>query len=122
MSLDRIYTFDLTELQFLDGDFKDSDSFEDLIYEGDGSSELEFEWISFNLPGEDFEVVVEYTLSLSGTFTNCPGDYWTPPSCDFDLDEANVIVTKILIDDIESCVSKDVENFFVGLVEKKIGI
>ena len=122
MSLDTTYAFELDKMTFVDGDYKDSDDFSDLIYEGEGSAELEYQWMSFQPEGCDFEVCVEYALSLRGGFDDCPGDYWTPPSCDFYLDEAEVSVCKILIDDIEACVSKDVENFFAGLIEKKINI
>lgn len=122
MSLDTTYAFELDKMTFVDGDYKDSDDFSDLIYEGEGSAELDYQWMSFQPEGCDFDVCVEYTLSLRGGFDECPGDYWTPPSCDFYLDEAEVSVSKILIDDIEACVSKDVENFFAGLIEKKINI
>jgi hypothetical protein len=122
MSMDTIYTFDLEKLDFIDGDFKDSDHFSDLIYDGEGSAELEYQWMSFQPEGCDFEVCIEYALSLRGGFDECPGDYWTPPSHDFYLDEATISVCRILIDDIETCFSKDVENFFAGLVENKINI
>ncbi len=122
MSLDTTYAFEIDRLTFVDGDYKDSDDFSDLIYEGEGSAELENQWMAFQPEGCDFDVFVEYTLSLSGSFDYCPGDYWTPPACDFNLDSAEVSVSKILIDDIEACVSKDVEIFFAGLIEKKINI
>jgi hypothetical protein len=122
MSMDTIYTFDLKKLDFIDGDFKDSDHFSDLIYDGEGSAELEYQWMSFQPERCDFEVCIEYALSLRGGFDECPGDYWTPPSYGFYLDEATISLCRILIDDIETCVSKDVENFFAGLVENKINI
>jgi hypothetical protein len=122
MSLDTIYSFALDRMEFIDGDYKDSECFSDLIYEGEGSAELEYQWMTFQPEGCGFEVCVEYTLSLRGGFDECPGDYWTPPSCDFYLDEAEISVSKILIDDIEACVSKDVETFFARLVENKINI
>jgi hypothetical protein len=121
MGLDTEYAFELDKMTFLDGDYKDSDDFSDLVYEGEGSAELE-QWMAFQPEGCDFEVCIEYSLSLRGGFDSCPGDYWTPPSCDFYLDEAEVSVFRILVDDIEACVSKDVENFFAGLIEKKINI
>jgi hypothetical protein len=59
---------------------------------------------------------------LSGYFDECPGDYWTPPASDFCLDEATVSINRFLIDDVEVELSKEMERFLEGMVEKQIGM
>jgi len=121
MSLDTIYSFELEKMEFVDGDYKDSEDFSALVDEGDGSAEID-QWMSFQPEGSDFEICVEYSLIVRGGFDYCPGDYWTPPACDFYLDEAEISISKIYIDDIEASVSDEVDRFFAGLIEKKINI
>lgn len=123
MSLDQTYTIDFNNLSFYDGDFKKSEDFSELIYENDGSVCREEEWISYNPTGnDDVFITIEYTLDLSGSFDECPGDYWTPAASDFCLDEATVSINRFLIDDIEVELSKEMERFLEGMVEKKIGM
>jgi hypothetical protein len=59
---------------------------------------------------------------LSGYFDECTGDYWTPPASDFCLDEAVVSINRFLIDDVEVELSKEMERFLEGMVEKQIGM
>jgi hypothetical protein len=123
MSLDQTYTIDFNNLSFYDGDFKKSDDFSDLIYENEGSVCLEEEWISFNPVGnDDVNITIEYSLELRGYFDECPGDYWTPPACDFCLDEATVSINRFLIDDVEVELSSEIEKILECLVENKIGM
>lgn len=123
MTLDQTYTIDFSNLTFSDGDFKKYDDFSDLVYENEGSVCLEDQWISYNPAGnEDVYVAVEYTLEVDGYFDECPGDYWTPGSCDFVLNDAAVTITKFLIDDYEVELSKEMEKFLQAMVEKKIGM
>ena len=123
MSLDQTYTIDFNNLTFTDGDFTKYEDFSDVIYEKGGTVCLDEEWISFNLAGnDDVCIVIEYTLELSGYFDECPGDYWTPPASDFCLDESTVSINRFLIDDIEVELSKEMERFLEGMVEKQIGM
>ncbi len=123
MNLDQTYTIDFNNLSFYDGDFKKYDDFSDLIYENEGSVCLEEEWISFNPVGnDDINITIEYSLELRGYFDECPGDYWTPPACDFCLDEATVSINRFLIDDVEVELFSEIENFLTTLVENKIGM
>jgi hypothetical protein len=123
MSLDQTYTIDFNNLSFYDGDFKKSDDFSDLIYENEGSVCLEEEWISFSPVGnDDVNITVEYSLELRGYFDECPGDYWTPPACDFCLDEATVSINRFFIDDVEVELFSEIEKILMTLVENKIGI
>jgi|LauGreDrversion4_2_1035121.scaffolds.fasta_scaffold02735_18 hypothetical protein len=123
MSLDQTYTIDFNNLSFYDGDFKKSDDFSDLIYENEGSVCLEEEWISFIPVGnDDVNITVEYSLELRGYFDECPGDYWTPPACDFCLDEATVSINRFFIDDVEVELFSEIEKILMTLVENKIGI
>lgn len=123
MNLDQTYTIDFNNLSFYDGDFKKYDDFSDLIYENEGSVCLEEEWISFNPVGnDDVNITIEYSLELRGYFDECPGDYWTPPACDFCLDEATVSINRFFIDDVEVELFSEIEKFLTTLVENKIGM
>jgi len=121
MNLDQTYTIDFNNLSFYDGDFTKSECFGEAIHEKGGSVCLDEEWISYNPAGnDDVFITIEYTLNLSGYFDECPGDYWTPPASDFCLDEAVVSINRFLIDDVEVELSKEMERFLEGMVEKKI--
>jgi hypothetical protein len=123
MSLDQTYTIDFNNLSFYDGDFTKYEGFREVISDRGGSVCLDEEWISFNPAGnDDVCIVIEYTLNLSGYFDECPGDYWTPPASDFCLDEAEVSISRFLIDDIEVEISSEMERFLEGIVEKQIGM
>ncbi len=123
MTLDQTYTIDFGNLEFTDGDFKKYDDFSDLIYENEGSVCLEDQWISYAPAGnEDVCVVVEYTLEVDGYFDECPGDYWTPPACDFCLNDATVSINRFLIDDFDVELSSEMKGFLQSLVEKQIGM
>lgn len=123
MNLDQTYTIDFNNLSFYDGDFTKSEDFSDVIYEKGGSVCKDEEWICYNPNGnDDVYITIEYSLDLSGHFDVCDGDYWTPGSSDFCLEEAVVSINRFLIDDIEVELSKEMKIFLEGLVEKKIGM
>jgi len=122
MNLDKTYAIDFNSLSFLDGDFKRNDDFCDIVREG-GCASFDDQWIAYEVPGcEDLSVVVEYSLEIDGYFDECTGDYWTPPACDFILNDAEVRINRFLIDDFETEISPEIAAFLKGMVEKTIGI
>jgi hypothetical protein len=121
MNLDQTYTIDFNNLSFYDGDFTKYEDFSEVL--SDKSRVTSVEFICYNPTGnDDVFITIEYTLNLSGYFDECPGDYWTPPASDFCLDEATVSINRFLIDDVEVELSKEMERFLEGMVEKQIGM
>lgn len=124
MNLDTTYTIDFNKLSFYDGDFKKYDDFSDLIYESESSSVCrEEEWICFNPEdNDDIFITIEYSLDVTGRFYSCPGDRWTPPACDFDLEEVDFTIDRFLIDDVEVELTKELENVLEGIVAKNVNV
>jgi hypothetical protein len=68
--------------------------------------------------------LVEYVLIITGYFTYCPGDYWTPPYSDFELNDAKVELTSYIIGEDDQhipgiCMMDDAVQ---ELIERVIGI
>lgn len=97
-------------------------------------SELESE-----LEKEDFGNAFDFTIYFNSTFTvnieHDPGDYWTPPSHDVDVDDFKTFISEIFIDgfnypmddeltkifsEIHKVISELSDDQIVDLIKKKI--
>jgi hypothetical protein len=95
-------------LKFVDGDFLNSESLSDMLYENEGSFTQKDQYMSFDIDGKD--VTINYEVYVEGTIDEDNGDYWTPPSCDVELTDVDVTINEVFIDGV--LVSLDPEDFF----------
>jgi len=102
------YTINPSNFKFTDGEYIASGDFADYI--SDNGSLSEDQWISFDCNG--VEVVVNYKLSVSASIYEDRGDYWTPPSCEVDIDDVDVSIDSIYVDEYEVALSKDMKVLF----------
>lgn len=110
-----------------DGRFLEHRDFSDALGDSDSGTAQVDNWIDFEVQttdGETTTLLVEYVLTVSGYFTYCPGDYWTPPDSDFELTDANVELTSYIIGESDQhipgmCMMDDVVQ---DLIERVIGI
>jgi hypothetical protein len=97
----------LENLKFIEGNFSNTESLTDMIYENEGSFTQKDQSISFDLDGKDF--TVKYEVYVEGTIEEDSGDYWNPGSCDVELTDVDVTINEVLIDD--ELVNLDIEDF-----------
>jgi hypothetical protein len=95
-------------LKFVDGDFLNSESLSDMLYENEGSFTQKDQSMSFDVDGKD--ITINYEVYVEGTIDEDNGDYWTPPSCDVELTDVDVTINEVFIDG--ELVSLDKEDFF----------
>jgi hypothetical protein len=97
----------LDKLKFVDGDFLNSESLSDMLYENEGSFTEKNQTMSFDVDGKD--VTINYEVYVEGTIEEESGDYWTPGSCDVELTGVDVTINQVFIDG--ELVSLDTEDF-----------
>lgn len=125
MEIGTIIEIDFSNLEdnFYDGDYYSYDDFGELIDRYEGNVELD-QWLSYNISDEDNEILlnINYNLEVRGYYTHCPGDYWTPPDSSLEITESKVSIVDFTINDevVES--DPELEELFIIVVEKKIGI
>ena len=110
-------TFNTENTKFVDGDFIKDNDIADKVYE-DGSFTLDDQWMSFDCNG--ISIVVDYEISVSGSSSYDSGDYWTPPSCDIDIDSVDISVTAVNIDEYEVELTPELKKIFVNLITKSL--
>lgn len=110
-------TFNPHNTKLVDGDFVKSNDFTDLVYENEGSYHNDCQYMIFKC--DDVTIDVGYELSISGSIYEDSGDYWTPPSCDVDVD-FDVTITDVLINEDEVELTPELKKVFLNLVNSNL--
>jgi len=105
-------------LVLVDGDFVKSNDFADAIYESDGSYSNDCQYMTFKCG--DITIDVNYEISVSGSVCEDSGDYWTPPSCDVDIDDVDIYVTDVYINEDEVELTPELKAIFKKIVDKNL--
>ena len=125
MEIGSIIEIDLSNLEerYYDGDYSSYDDFGELIDKYEGRFNLE-QFLSYDLSDDSTEYLlnVYYNLEVSGYNSYCPGDFWTPPDSSLEIQEINITMVGVDINETELELCKDLENKFITLIEKKIGV
>jgi hypothetical protein len=111
-------TFNLKNFKLIDGDFISEDSFADKIYEESGSFCDDTQWMSFKC-GE-LTIDVSYEISVSGSIFEDSGDYWTPPSCDIDINDVDIIISSVSINEDDVELTDDLKKIFLKVVNNNL--
>jgi hypothetical protein len=111
-------TISPNNFKLVNGDFLSTSKLSDKIYENGGSFRDEFQYMTFKC-GE-LTVDVNYEISASGSIFEDSGDYWTPPSCDVDIDDINVTILSVYIDETEVELADNLVKIFKTLVDKNL--
>ena len=125
MEIGSIIEIDFSNLEerYYDGDYSSYDDFGELIDKYEGRFNLE-QSLSYDLSDDSTEYLLNiyYNLEVSGYNSYCPGDFWTPPDSSLEIEETNVTLVSVDINEFELELFEDLENKFIALIEKKIGI
>ena len=108
----------LDNLKFVDGDFLNSESLSDMIYENEGSFTQTEQSMSFD--DSNKEVIVNFEVYVEGTIEEESGDYWTPSSCDVELTETEVTINEVYVDGELVKLDNEVLSKLEKLIEKQL--
>jgi hypothetical protein len=111
-------TFNPKNFKLIDGDFISEDSFADKIYEESGSFCDDTQWMSFKC-GE-LTIDFSYEISVSGSIFEDSGDYWTPPSCDIDINDVDIIISSVSINEDDVELTDDLKKIFLKVVNNNL--
>ena len=114
----EILTFNPQNTKLVDGDFVKSNDLAELIYENDGSYSNDCQYMIFKCG--DITIDVSYEISVSGSIYEDSGDYWTPPSCDVDVDDVDITITNVLINEDDLELTPELKKIFSKLVDKNL--
>jgi hypothetical protein len=110
-----IKTLNQQNLKLIEGDYINIDDITDKIYE-DGHVFEKDQFMTFDYEGKIIQV--GFNTSASGSVSEDPGDYWTPPTCDVDISDLEIEVTDITVDEEPTELTKDILVFFEKFIEK----
>lgn len=106
------YTLNDSNLKLVDYDCAKSNSWENLLFENQGSFNREAEFLAFDMNG--LELVIFYDLSVSGKV-----DY--NPSCtDVSIIDEDITVTNVTLDEYDIELTKELKSFFSKVVKKYV--
>ena len=114
----EILTFNPKNSKLIDGDFVKSDNFSEMIYENDGSYHNDCQYMTFDCNG--LKIDVNYEIGISGSISEDSGDYWTPPSCDVDVDDVDIYVTNVYINEDDVELTPELKTLFKNIVDKNL--
>lgn len=110
------YSINPVNFKFIEGDYKKSEDWYELIDDEDSSFTREEEMMVFDCCG--IEVVVWYTLSVDARVSYDPGDYWTPPSGDVDIISEDITIDSVFVDEWEVELTQDIKRELEKEVKK----
>ena len=108
----------LDNLKFVDGDFLNSESLSDKLYENEGSFTEKHQTITFE--DNDKEVTINFEVYVDGTIDEDNGDYWTPPSCEVEITETEVTIEEVFVDGELVKLDNEVLSKIEKLIEKQL--
>lgn len=108
----------LNNLKFVDGDFLNSQTLSEMIYENEGSFTQTEQSMSFD--DNDKEVTVNFEVYVEGTIEEESGDYWTPGSCDVEVTETEVTINEVYVDGELVKLDNEVLYKLEKLIEKEL--
>lgn len=111
---------DFINLIIVEKDITTSDEFIDLILENDGSFKKDSQIIWFKTNDLKNDVNVEYEIYVSGSVDHDPGDYWTPPYTDVDINDIDIEIKSVYIDDIELELTKEIETILLTKIKQEL--
>jgi hypothetical protein len=116
------YLINFQNLKVSDKDIVNNNDFEELILENEGSFTRDDQviWFKSDDLGEDVEVSVEYEIYVSGSVDYDPGDYWTPPYTDVDINDIDIEIKSVYIDDIELELTKEIETILLNKIKQEL--
>jgi hypothetical protein len=109
-------TFNPKFTNLVDGDFIKNNEIYDKVCE-DGSFSIE-QYMSFKC--ENFDIVVNYEITVDGKTFYDKGDYWTPPSYDVDINSIDITIVNVFIDDYEVELNSDLKKVFENLISENL--
>jgi len=68
----------------------------------------------------ELTIDVNYEISVSGSIFEDSGDYWTPPSCDVDVDDVDVTISSVSINEDDVELSDDLKKIFLKVVNNNL--
>jgi hypothetical protein len=112
------YSINFENLKVVEKDILDNNDFIDLILENEGSFTRDSQIIWFK--SDDIDISVEYEVCVSGSVDHDPGDYWTPPYTDVDINEVDIDIKTVYIDDIEFELTPEIEKLLLDKIKSEI--
>lgn len=116
------YSINFENLKVVEKDILDNNDFVDLILENEGSftKDEQIIWFKSDELGDDVDISVEYEVCVSGSVDYDPGDYWTPPYTDVDINEIDIDIKTVYIDDIEFELTPEIEKLLLDKIKSEI--
>ena len=108
----------ITDFKIIDGDYTKSSDFENLIFESEGCTKMENEFVVLESKGNN--IVVTYDIQIEGSYSIDRGDYLTPDFVSIDVDSVDIEIQAIEIDENEIELTKEVETFYKTIIKKLI--
>lgn len=108
----------LDNLKFVDGDFLDSQSLSEMIYENEGSFTLKGQSISFE--DNEKEITINFEVYVEGSIEEEAGDYFNPGYCDVEISETEVKVNEVYVDGKLVKFENDILFSLEKLIEKQL--
>jgi len=100
------------------GDYKPSSEFENLVYDGEGSSTESDQFIELECGG--FKIAVSYDLYVDGSISYEKGDYDSPDYTEINVNTVDVTIKSIEIDEYEVELTKEMSKLFENIVKQLI--
>ena len=108
----------IDNLKFVDGDFLNSESLSDKLYENEGSFTETNQVITFE--DNDKELTINFEVYVDGIIDEDPGDYWTPPSCEVEVRTTEITINDVILDGELIQVDNDFISKLEKLIEERI--
>lgn len=90
--------FDTLKLNDEYSEYLTSDQWEEEVCENEGS--ISEEGMIVFKDSNGLECYANFKLCVSGTIDHDPGDYWTPPYTDVEIDDVEIDVSEFYLDDV----------------------
>jgi len=105
---------DIKKLKLVESDFSDYQNLTEQILE-DGCAYVKDQFVDFDYDGMILSIT--FNTSASGDVFDDPGDYWTAPYSEVNINDIDIEITQILLDEITIEITKESKVELVKLIE-----
>jgi hypothetical protein len=95
----------------------DKSDWDSLLCENEGYFTADYD-LMFNVDG--LEVYIDFTVSVRGYVSYDPGDYWTPPYSETEINDIDIEINNVVIDEYDLELNKELKSLFISKLNSLI--
>jgi hypothetical protein len=97
----------------------DTSDWDSLLCENEGCFDADYD-LTLDIDG--LEVYIDFTVSVDGYVSYDPGDYWTPPCSETEINNIDIEINNVVVDEYDLELTKELKVLFADKLNSLIDV